>query len=75
MIPKGYVFNCPQCNKPLYVVRKDVKISEQVSDTLIRFGAIFPQPLISNTSDIEQYCHYCRKKFNFLDLVKKYWRK
>ena len=75
MIPKGHLFFCPNCNKPLYKVMEDVKISEQIHDTLGRFVAIFPQPLLKHSSNIVQECHYCRNKFNFLDLIRAYWRK
>lgn len=75
MIPKGYLFNCPYCGKPLYKVMKDVRMDEQVNDTIDRFVAIFPQPLVNHSSDIVQSCHYCKQEFNFLGLIKEYWRK
>ena len=74
MIPKGFIFRCPTCGKPLYKASEDVHINDHVLHSISKFVALYPQPLMSVSAKVVQKCVYCERDFNFLDLIKSYWR-
>ena len=75
IVPKGYVFNCPCCGKPLYKVSEDISLYEEVLPSINKIVAIYPQPLVYVGSLVVQKCHYCNSQFDLLMLVKTYFLK
>ena len=73
MIPKGHIFYCPTCGKPLYRVDSDIQITDPINESIGRVIAIYPQNLISHASNVIQTCNYCRNDYNILQLIKTYW--